>query len=77
MRFVSQVTTLDRLLQYHVQMMETTCGPRRAACSAAAGRHMLTNIVIADLQGLSYSSFTTAARKCVAMALGWIDRLID
>ncbi|KZV20172.1 hypothetical protein F511_01029 [Dorcoceras hygrometricum] len=53
-----QVTTVDRYIKYQLQDYEKTHKVRFPACSIAANRHINRNLVILDVEGVSFKSFT-------------------
>lgn len=61
---VVQVTTIDRFLRYHIQCCESFRQIKLPACSAAAGRPILTQTIILDMSGLSpMRHFTITVQK--------------
>ncbi|XP_073315525.1 phosphatidylinositol/phosphatidylcholine transfer protein SFH3-like [Primulina huaijiensis] len=53
-----QVTTLDRYVKYQVLDYEKTHRVRFPACSISANRHVNRNLVILDVEGVTFKSFT-------------------
>lgn len=64
-----KVTTMDRFLTYHVQQCESFRRIKLPACSAAAGRTVLTQTIILDMAGLS------ATRHFTRLVLRFLERL--
>jgi hypothetical protein len=59
-----QVTSIDRFLRYHIQCCESFRLTKLPACSAAAGRDILTQTIILDMSGLSpMKHFTLTVRN--------------
>jgi hypothetical protein len=51
------VTSVDRLIQFHVQCYESLVREKFLACSKAAGREVMTTTTILDLSGLTLTNF--------------------
>lgn len=61
---VVQVSSLDRFLRFHIQCCESFRQVKLPACSAAAGRPILTQTIILDMSGLSpMRHFTLTVQK--------------
>lgn len=58
------MTSIDRFLRYHIQCCESFRLIKLPACSAAAGRPILTQVIILDMSGLSpMRHFTLTVRN--------------
>ena len=58
-----QVTTMERVLTYHIMQSEHFSRYKLQACSLAAGREILGTTVILDLHGLSVGHFTLSVKR--------------
>ncbi|GLI68592.1 hypothetical protein VaNZ11_013062 [Volvox africanus] len=58
-----EATTLDRLVHYHICEVENLMRRILPACSALAGRPIITKSVILDMRGVSMKTFGSAAQK--------------
>ncbi|KAF8019334.1 hypothetical protein BT93_G0112 [Corymbia citriodora subsp. variegata] len=67
-----QVTTIERLVRYHVSEQEKTQNLRYPACSIAAKRHVASTTSILDVEGVGMSNFSKPAR-CLFMEIQKID----
>lgn len=61
-----KVTTVERLVQYHIHCWERTKSTLMPLCSNRVGRDIFTAVTILDLKGSSVSNFTTAVRTFIA-----------
>ncbi|KXZ51116.1 hypothetical protein GPECTOR_14g97 [Gonium pectorale] len=68
-----EVTSLERLLEYHVCEWERLKREILPACSVLAGRPIITKSVILDLKGVSLKTFSSAAQK-VLRTIATIDQ---
>ncbi|XP_027349252.1 phosphatidylinositol/phosphatidylcholine transfer protein SFH9 [Abrus precatorius] len=59
------VTTVDRLLKYHVQGFEKMFKEKFPACSIAAKRHIDKTTTILDVHGVNWMSFSKLAHDLV------------
>ncbi|CAL9165248.1 unnamed protein product [Musa hybrid cultivar] len=59
------VTTVERFIKYHVQVIEKILSERYPACSLAAKRHIDTMTTILDVQGVNWMSVGKLARDVV------------
>ncbi|KAF8060624.1 ALAAT2 [Scenedesmus sp. PABB004] len=69
-----QVTSIDRFLRYHVQQCEAFRTRKLPACSAAAGRPILTQTIILDMAGLSPGCHFTLTVKRFLETLSQLDQ---
>ena len=60
-----QVTTMDRMVRYHIKEWEELTDIRLPACSNALGRQVFTTLSILDLEGLGMKQFNTVAKDFV------------
>jgi len=68
-----QVTTIERFLRYHIQCCESFRQVKLPACSAAAGRPILTQTIILDMSGLSPTRHFTLTVQRFLHTLSQID----
>ncbi|CAD5166421.1 unnamed protein product [Musa acuminata subsp. malaccensis] len=59
------VTTVERFIKYHVQVIEKILSEKYPACSLAAKRHIDTMTTILDVQGVNWMSVGKLARDVV------------
>eukprot|EP00879_Flechtneria_rotunda_P022531 GHRR01023787.1.p1 GENE.GHRR01023787.1~~GHRR01023787.1.p1 ORF type:complete len:308 (+),score=95.99 GHRR01023787.1:515-1438(+) len=69
-----KVTTMERFVQYHIQQCESFRKVKLPACSAAAGRTILTTTIILDLAGLSPTRHFTLTVKRFLETVSLIDQ---
>lgn len=69
-----QVTSIDRFLRHHIQCCESFRTVKLPACSAAAGRPILTQTIILDMQGLSPMKHFTPTVQRFLHTLSTIDQ---
>ncbi|XP_038974097.1 phosphatidylinositol/phosphatidylcholine transfer protein SFH9-like isoform X2 [Phoenix dactylifera] len=60
-----KVTTVERFLKYHVQVLEKVFTEKYPACSLAAKKHIDTMITILDVQGVNWMSVGKLAHDIV------------
>lgn len=70
-----QVTTMERFLQHHVQQCEAFRRLKLPACSAAAGRSILQQTIILDMEGLSPTRHFTLTVKNFLQKLSQLDQV--
>lgn len=68
------MTTLERLLDYHLCEWEALERRVLPACSKLAGRPIITKTVILDIKGLSVKNFGPAAQR-VLKAVALMDQV--
>lgn len=68
-----KVTTIERFLRYHIQCCESFRQVKLPACSAAAGRPILTQTIILDMSGLSPTRHFTLTVQRFLHTLSQID----
>ncbi|CAM8955756.1 unnamed protein product [Rhodiola kirilowii] len=69
---MTQITTIDRYLRYHVQEFERMLLEKLPACSMAAKRQICSTTTILDVQGLGMKNFSKTAATLLA-AIAKID----
>eukprot|EP00249_Psilotum_nudum_P012801 c23995_g2_i1 orf=750-2627(-) len=62
---LTQVTTVERFLKYHVLEFEKTLNKKFPACSVAAKRHIECTTTILDVAGLGLKNVNKTARELV------------
>lgn len=70
-----QVTTMERFLSYHIQCNEAFRRLKLPACSAAAGRPVLTSVIILDMEGFSLQRHMTVQVKKFLEKLSRVDQV--
>jgi hypothetical protein len=70
-----QVTTIERFTNYHIQQSEAFRCHKLPACSAAAGRSILTHTIILDMAGLSPTRHFTLTVKHFLESISKIDQV--
>jgi hypothetical protein len=70
-----QVTTIERFTNYHVQQSEAFRCHKLPACTAAAGRTILTHTIILDMAGLSPTRHFTLTVKHFLESISRIDQV--
>lgn len=66
---------MDRFLQHHVQQCDAFRRFKLPACSAAAGREILTHVIILDMEGLSPTRHFTLTVKNFLKRLSQLDQV--
>lgn len=66
---------MDRFLQHHIQQCEAFRRLKLPACSAAAGRTILQQTIILDMQGLSPTRHFTLTVKNFLQRLSQLDQV--
>ncbi|WIA35465.1 hypothetical protein OEZ86_003902 [Tetradesmus obliquus] len=69
-----KVTTIERFTNYHIQQSEAFRCHKLPACTAAAGRTMLTHTIILDMAGLSPTRHFTLTVKHFLENISRIDQ---
>lgn len=70
-----QVTTTERFINYHIQQCEAFRCHKLPACSAAAGRTILTHTIILDMEGLSPVKHFTLTVKRFLETISQVDQV--
>eukprot|EP00898_Chlorokybus_atmophyticus_P003636 jgi/Chlat1/4273/Chrsp29S00323 len=60
-----ELTTIERLLKYHVREWENLVNHKFPACSKKAGKYIGQSLTIIDLKGLSIRQFNTKTKSFV------------
>jgi hypothetical protein len=66
---------MERFLSYHIQCNEAFRRLKLPACSAAAGRLVLTSVIILDMEGFSLQRHMTVQVKKFLEKLSRVDQV--